>query len=103
MSISTNGYVCLGNNTGCHTFARPKPYDILVGLNKDLDTSRTGSGQIYYQIMTTSSFFTTATTYTNLLYFSFVPTNGFMITYDGVYPYDLVSASIVASFQVFLL
>ncbi len=103
MTIGTNGYVCLGNNTRCSNWKRPTTHDILVGLNKDLTTSPSGSGQIYYQNITSGIYFTTATTYTNTLYPSFVPTNGFMITYDGVYPYNFVNASVVASFQIFLL
>jgi hypothetical protein len=52
------------------------------GIGKGL--TKVGSGMIYYQSITSGTYFTTATTYTNTLYPSFVPTNGFMITYDGV-------------------
>ncbi len=103
MTIGVNGYVCLGTNNICYGYNRPSPYDILVGLVMDLDTTPNGGGQIYYQSITSGTYFTTATTYTNTLYPLFVPTNGFMITYDGVYPYNFVSASVVASFQIFLL
>ena len=49
VSISPNGYVCLGDNSECYSFKRPSPYDILIGLNCDLDPTREGSGQIYYK------------------------------------------------------
>ena len=102
VTVNTNGYVCLGSNTLCAADTRPTVHNILVGLNKDLNTA-SGSGQVYYQSISSGTYFTTATTYTNTLYPSFVPTNGFMITYDGVYPYSFVSAAIVVSFQIFIL
>jgi hypothetical protein len=81
VSISTNGYVFLGENSNM-------PYDILVGLNYDLDTSRPGSGQIYYKSLTSNSFdFKSFKTYLNLFDPYFEPTNIFMITYDNVLPY----------------
>ena len=102
VSISTNGYVCLGNNPNCYLWDRPLSYDILVGLSFDLDSSRNGSGQIYYQLVASnSSFFTSATTDIRLLNPNFSPTQIFMITYDGVLPYNItINAS--ASFQIWL-
>jgi hypothetical protein len=102
VTISTNGYVCLGSNTGCGATGRPSPFDIIVGLNADLNTARSGSGQIYYQTLSSiSSFFTQAKSQVNLLDSSFVPTNIFMITYDRVLAYDATKTSLV-SFQIFL-
>ena len=41
VSISSNGYVCLGENTLCGSATRPTSYyDILVGLNYDFDTKK---------------------------------------------------------------
>ncbi len=78
VSISSNGYVCMGINPACGNQMRPSPHDILVGLNYDLDTTRNGSGQIYYKNLNDS---TLASLYVNLLDPSFVPKNIFMITY----------------------
>ena len=100
VTISTNGYVCLGSNGVCGSIGRPSPFDIIVGLNSDLNTARSGSGQIYYQaISSISSFFTQAKSYVNLLDSTFVPTNVFMITYDKV---SHISSSSIVSFQIFL-
>ena len=68
----------MGENKACGYSNRPSPYDILVGLNYDLDTSRNGSGQTYYKNLNDS---TLASLYVNLFDSSFVPTNIFMITY----------------------
>jgi hypothetical protein len=103
ITISTMGYVCLGRNTACDQDIRPMPYDILVGLNYGLDTSRNGSGQIYYKnLLINSDEFTLAQIYVNLLNSEFLPKSGFMVTYDQVSSYDKSSGSKV-SFQVFLL
>ena len=97
------GYVCLGTNKACDQDIRPMPYDILVGLNYGLDTSRNGSGQIYFKtLMMDSAEFTLAKIYVNLLNPTFMPLNVFMITYDQVLLNDQSSSSKV-SFQVFLL
>ena len=55
VSISKNGYVCLGNNTACDSPKRPSPYNIIVGLNYDLDPLRDVSGQIYYKKLSSDS------------------------------------------------
>jgi hypothetical protein len=107
VSISTNGYVCFGNNPQCSSTTRPSPFDILVGLNFDLDTTREGSGQIYYQNLSTGSVdFEKAKAFFYLLNLSNVePINIFMITYDNVLPYYNIftsSSSSTASFQIFL-
>ena len=74
----------------------PSPFDILVGFNFDLDTSRSGSGQIYFKNLNDSSI----TSYLERLNPSFIPTNIFMITYDNVLPYG--SSNSRVSFQLFL-
>ena len=99
VSISSNGYVCMDINTACGNRMRPSPYDILVGLNYDLNSMRDGSGQIYYKNINDSTY---VSLYVNLLDSSFVPKNIFMITYDNVLPYETSSNSRV-SFQIFLL
>jgi hypothetical protein len=102
VSITPNGYVCLGNNTKCWQQTRPSPFDILVGLNIDLDSTREGSGQIYYKRLdSNSSDFTSAKIYLNLFNPGFEPQQIFMITYDNVLPYSTASTS-VASFQIYL-
>jgi len=95
--------VCLGSNSNCGSIIRQTPYDILVGWNADLQTSRTGSGQIYYQSLTQgSAYFTQAQAYVNKLDSSFVARNVFMITYDRVLPYTNYNCTDPTSFQVFL-
>ncbi len=102
LSISPNGFVCLGINDECDQDIRPAPFDVLVILNYDLDTARSGSGQIYYKTLSLdSNEFRSTKIYTNLLDPSFVPTNTFVITYDEVLPNDK-SLNSRASFEVFL-
>ena len=97
-----NGYVCLGINTRCDIRSPPTPVDALVGLNYDLDPTRNGSGQIYFQLLNSDSFyFKAAQTYFNILNGDFFPTHIFMITYDEVLHNDR-SKSSIASFQIFL-
>ena len=103
VTISTMGYVCLGKNKACNIDIRPTIHDILVGLNYGLDTSRNGSGQIYYKsLRNDSTEFRMARIYVNLFSPTFIPYNIFMITYDQVLSYDKTSNG-KASFQVFLL
>jgi hypothetical protein len=103
VSISSNGYVCMGDNSLCGQTSRPSPHDILVGLNYDLDTRQPGSGQIYYQDVSSDSIdFLLAKGYVNLLNSTFLPTNVFMITYDNVLPYNTTSSS-KTNFIIFLL
>jgi hypothetical protein len=99
VTISHSGYVCLGENVHCNNTKRPLPYDILVGLNYELNTRRNGSGQIFYENLNDS---TIVTLYVNLLNFTFVPKNIFMITYENVLPFDPSFNSRV-SFQIYLL
>jgi hypothetical protein len=99
VSISPNGFFCFGIITACKNRMRPSFYDILIGLNYDLDTTRNGSGQIYYKSLNDS---TLASLYVNLLDPQFVPKNIFMITYDNVLPFERSSNSRV-SFQIYLL
>ncbi len=100
VSISSNGYVCLGNNQFCDQISRPSPYEILVGLNYDLDLTKNESGQIYYQHLSEySMYYRTAKEYVNRLDARFVPTNIFMITYDQVMVLD---QDYRVSFQIFL-
>jgi hypothetical protein len=102
VSISSNGYVCLGNNSECYRQSRPTPFDILIGLNIGLDPTREGSGQIYYKQLNSNSLdFTSAKVFLNLFNPEFEPEQIFMITYDNVLPYSSASAS-VASFQIYL-
>jgi hypothetical protein len=101
VSISSNGYVCLGLNTACGYRKRPSPNDILVGLNYDLDTTKHGSGQIYYKNLKDST--SVASLYVNLLDPSFVPKNIFMITYDNVLSYYFPGSNSRVSFQLYLL
>jgi hypothetical protein len=103
VTISSNGYVCLGNNTKCGNWMRPSPYDILVGLNHDLNPTRNGSGQIYFKSLARNSdLFVDAQDTVNCLYLAFEAANIFMITYDNVLPYTSKSKSNV-SLQIFLL
>jgi hypothetical protein len=102
VSISSNGYVCLGNNSECDSYKRPSSHDILIGLNIGLDPTREGSGQIYYKQLNSNSLdFTSAKVFLNLFNPEFEPEQIFMITYDNVLPYSSASAS-VASFQIYL-
>jgi hypothetical protein len=102
VSISSNGYVCLGNNSECDSYKRPSGHDILIGLNIDLDPRREGSGQIYYKHLDSNSLdFSSVKIYLNLFNPEFEPEQIFMITYDNVLPYSSASAS-VASFQIYL-
>ena len=104
MSISSNGYVCLGdNNSKCDWSIRPSPHDILVGLNIDLNPRRKGSGQIYYKRLDSNSLdFASAKIYLNLFNPDFEPQQMFMITYDNVLPYYKYASTSVTSFQIYL-
>jgi hypothetical protein len=104
VSISSNGYVCFGNNSKCDSITRPSPYDILVGLNLDLDPKQDGSGQIYYKHLdSNSSDFVSSKIIVNLFDPDFEPENIFMITYDNVSPNPWeMSATSRTSFQIFL-
>jgi hypothetical protein len=103
VSISSNGYVCLGNNSKCHSFTRPSPCDLLIGLNCDLNPKREGSGQIYYKKLDSNSFdFTSAKIYLNLFDPEFEPRQIFMITYDNVLPHLSSVSTSVTSFQIYL-
>ncbi len=102
VSISSNGYVCLGNNLKCDRKTRPSPYDILVGLNYELDTTLEESGQIYYKHLdSNSSDLESAKIFVNFVDPDFEPENIFMITYDNVLPFD-VSFTSTFGFQIFL-
>jgi hypothetical protein len=101
VSISSNGYVCLGTNYGCGSSKITTSSDIIVGLNYDLNPTASGSGKIYYQSLSSNStFFQPVCDIVNSLDTFFIPKNIFMITYDGVY---IVSGYDTASFQIFLL
>jgi hypothetical protein len=100
ISISSNGYVCFGENEKCTNNKEPLTDDILIGLYYDLDTKRNGSGQIYYKNLNDS---TMASLYVNLLDPSFVPKNIFMITYDNVLPYLESGSDSPVSFQIYIL
>jgi len=103
VSISSNGYVCLGSNAACGSATRPSSSNVLVGLNYDLNPARSGSGKIYYQILgSNSTFFQSACDKINSFDASFVPKFIFMITYDGVYCASGTGLE-TASFQIFLL
>jgi hypothetical protein len=85
LSISSNGYVCFGENADCENFERPVPHDILVGFNCHLDTTRTESGQIYYKDLDSNSVdFKSSKIYLNLFDPDFEPSKIFTITYDNV-------------------
>ncbi len=96
MSISPNGYICLGENTKCKNSQRPSVDDILVGLNFDLDPTRNrnSSGQIYTKKLNSESKAFVST--------PFVPVNTFVITYDDVLPSLLTKSNATAAFQIFL-
>jgi hypothetical protein len=98
VSISSNGYVCLGNNSKCWIPDRPSPHDILIGLNIDLDPTREGSGQIYYKKLDSNSTYFKSF---NLFNPGFEPQQIFMITYDNVLSNYFLSTS-VTSFQIYL-
>ncbi len=101
MSISSNGYVCLGKNSKCLN-SLPPSHDILIGLNLDLDPTREGSGQIYYNKLESNSLdFSSGKIYLNLFSPDFEPQQIFMITYDNVLPFRSTSTSIT-SFQIYL-
>ena len=86
----------------CKGSIRPSLSDILVALNYDLDTTRIGSGQIYYKnLKEDSNEFILAKIYLNLFDPLFEPMNMLMITYDDVLSIDPTLFSKV-SFQVFL-
>jgi hypothetical protein len=99
VSISSNGYVCLGYNSKCGSYTRPSPHDILVGLNCDLDPTREGSGQIYYKRLDSNSIYFKSF---NLFNPGFEPQQIFMITYDNVLPPYWSFSSSVTSFQIYL-
>jgi hypothetical protein len=100
--ISVHGYVCLHSNKYCEGYRRPSPYDILIGLNIELDPTRVGSGQIYHKNLDLNSLdFTLTKVYLNLFDPEFEPQQMFMITYDNVLPLKPLSTS-SASFQIFL-
>jgi hypothetical protein len=94
VSITLNGYVCLGSVLPCD--------DILVGLNFDLSSKREGSGQIYYKKLDSNSVdFASTKIYVNLFNPDFDPQQILMITYDNVFPYYFLSTSLT-SFQIYL-
>jgi hypothetical protein len=102
VSISSNGYVCLGNNSKCDSTTRPSPDDILIGLNLFLNPTRYGSGQIYYKnFNSNSSDFSSTKIYLNLFNTEFEPQQIFMITYDNVLPAISMSTS-RTSLQIYL-
>jgi hypothetical protein len=103
VSISSNGYVCLGNNSKCDSRTRPSPHDILIGLNCDLNPEREGSGQIYYKrLESNSSDFTSAKIYLNLFNPDFEPQQILMITYDNVLPPSWTNSNSMTSFQIYI-
>ena len=103
VTISRNGYVCLGNNTLCSSKIRPTPYDIIVGLNFDLNVKKIGSGQIYFKRLNSeSNFFKLSQNYVCLLNNAFLAKHVFMITYDDVLTAPLTDFSSRAWFQIFL-
>jgi hypothetical protein len=103
VSISSNGYVCLGNNYECGSYTRPSPFDILVGLNCYLNPTREGSGQIYYKQLNSNSLdFESTKIYLNLFNPDFEPQQIFMITYDNVLPSIWVNSNSITSFQIYL-
>jgi hypothetical protein len=103
VSISSNGYVCLGDNYKCGSFTRPSPHDILIGFNCDLNPTRNGSGQIYYKKLdSNSSDFQSNKIYLNLFNSEFEPQQIFMVTYDNVLPPEFGYPNSRVSFQIFL-
>ena len=99
--ISSNGYICLDSSNQCGLATRPN-LNVIVGLNYDLDTTRLGSGQIFYSYLRSDSFyFRMARQYVNLINIIFVPTFTIMITYDRVLPH-LANSTSLTSFQIFL-
>jgi hypothetical protein len=103
VTISRNGYVCLGNNSLCSSQIRPTPYDIIVGLNYDLNVKKIGSGQIYFKRLDSeSTFFKLSQNYVSLLNSAFLAKHVFMITYDDVLTTHLTDFSSRAWFQIFL-
>jgi hypothetical protein len=96
VSISSSGYVCLGKNSECFSSTRPSPFDILIGLNIDLDPTREGSGQIYYKRLDSNSI------YFKSLNPGLEPQQMFMITYDNVLPYFWSYSTSMTSFQIYL-
>lgn len=100
MSISTYGYVCLGVFRSCESGIRPSPFDILVGLNYGLNPTIRGSGQIYYEILSSNSLDFKPFTYVNFLNPLFVHTNVLIVTFDNVLTDNSDSR---VSFQISLL
>jgi len=105
VSITTNGYVCLGNNSECLQLPSVEifPFCVLIGLFDFLDTSLEGSGQIYYKNLESDSLdFESVKIYLNLFNPYFEPQQIFMITYDNVLPASWMYVSYRVSFQIFL-
>jgi hypothetical protein len=97
VSISSKGYVCLGNGSDCNI----RNFHILIGSPHILNTRRNGSGQIYYKRLDVNSLdFVSAKIYLNLFNPELEPKQIFMITYDNVLPYSNDSNSGV-SFQIY--
>jgi hypothetical protein len=104
VSISSNGYVCLGENIDCGSNLRLANHDILVGFNCNLDATRRGSGQIYYKDLEPNSVaFKSSKIYLNLFNPEFEPTKVFIIIYDNVLASDDTGVSTSkVSFQIVL-
>lgn len=97
MSISSNGYVCLGDKSKCYSTTRPSHHDILIGLNCDLNPTREGSGLIYYKRFDLDSLdFASAKIYLNY----FKSQQIFTITYDNVLSLWFFNSRV--SFQIYL-
>lgn len=93
----------MGNKEACEKLTRPSGCDVLVGLNYDLNTIRSDSGQIYYKRLSSDSTeFNFSKLYVSLVDTEFIPTNIFMITYDEVLTSDETNSLSMASFQIFL-
>jgi hypothetical protein len=102
VSISTNGYVCLGNRTACRGLTWPWSYDIIFGLNANLDLIREGGGQIYYKnVDLISDDFKSSKILMNLFDPLYEPNQIFMITYDNFLSFDTDLTSMI-SYQIFL-
>jgi hypothetical protein len=102
VSISFNGYVCLGDNSKCSGNKSPSPHDILIGLNYVVDPTSVENGQIYHKRLDSNSLdFESAKIYSNLFKSDFEPQQIFMVTYDNVLLY-FPGSTYIASFQIYL-
>ena len=109
MTLSTSGYVCLGNCQnllsdecfGCGDSPR-RSDDVLVGWNTN-NVYQFQHGQIYFKNLKQDSLdFMSSKIYLNQLNPNYEPTNIFMITYENFKHYEDDIHFDIVSFRIFL-